>query len=310
MRSKILFSACIIICSVFCISGYCDNPGLSLTLSSTKSSYHEEDEIVLALTIENTSSEEKRVDLKYLQPVEKKYLYVAESPYRLAVEFNGKPADRFTNYMPQEPKPGTLSLTMKPGEKIAWGVWFPYWYYHYGLPGQFRIRLLYGDIVSNEVTFSVLKSSGAPVGGSINVNPDFTQGGELLYGWKLHDRKTVWDRENNQLVFHLDRTTAEGEGLWAYSLFYEIESPGEYQLKARFKSSAPEVIIFVEEWKLLGGRRRRPDREECPIHPEDDWSEYTFNMAFKPGIRWIRIKLYSYLSAGDIYFKNVSLTKK
>lgn len=311
MTGKTLLSTVLYIS--LCIYIYCDGNELSFTLSSEKSSYYEEEEVVLTLAIKNTSTEETRIDLKYLQPIEKKYIFVEKEPFGLLIEFNDVQVERFTNHIPPEPKPGTLSVTIKPVEEVIWRVPFPYYYYPFNLPGQFKIKLQYRDIISNEVVFNIQKSPGMTEGDSININPDFSQGKDHPYGWKLHNKNTVWDREHNQLVFHLDKTTAEGEGLWVYSLFYEIEpsrSSTEYCLNVKLKSPSPEVIIFIEGWKIVNGRRRRIERYECVIHPQTEWNEPVFNLSFKPEVRWLRIKVYAYLNAGDIYFKNVSLIKK
>lgn len=112
MRLKILLLSCVIFYSAFCGSVQAESPGLAFALSSEKDSYYEEEEIVLKLVIENVSTEEKQIELRYLQPVENKHLYVAEEPFRLDVEFNGSPVERFTNHMPPEPKPCILPTFM------------------------------------------------------------------------------------------------------------------------------------------------------------------------------------------------------
>jgi hypothetical protein len=286
------------------------NNEFSLSLSIEKNSYYEEEEVILSFTIENLSGEDKQIEIEYLQPVENRFLFAGEV-FHLIVNFNDRLIENFTNHMPPEPKPGIFPVSIKPREKVMWKIPFPYYYYPLPLPGQFRVKLQYQDCISNEIVFNVQKSPGKKTDGSIIKNPTFSQGLNYPYGWKIKNKTILWDKENHMLVFNLNKKTAEGEGLWIYSLFYEIHAPAEFSLSVRLKSSAPDVIIFVEGWGLVGGRRRRIERNECFGETGSEWRENTFNLVFtKQEVKWVRIKLYSYLRAGTVYFDSIYLNKK
>jgi hypothetical protein len=310
MKRKNLFSLLLFSPLLIYFTTCFGDNNLSLYLSTEKGSYYEEEEIILSLVIENVSDEDKQIEIQYLQPVENTFIFTGGT-FLLTVRFNDDLVDRFTNHMPPEPKPGILPVLIKKGQKISWKVPFPYYYYPLSLPGEFRIKLQYQQYVSNEVAFDVKKSEGKKSNEAVIVNPDFSQGKDYIYGWKLHDKKTIWDREKHLLVFNLNKKTAEGEGLWVYSLFHKIEAPAELNISVRLKSNGPKVIIFVEGWGLVNGRKRRIERNECFVTSENEWQEDTFDVVFKkPEVRWVRIKLYSYLKAGTVYFESINLNKK
>ncbi len=310
MRFKMLLFLCAVLYYPACNHSYCDDHGLSFTLSTEKNSYYEEEEIAIKLVIENISAEDRGIEMQYLEPVERRCLFAGDF-FRLIVEFRGSIIQGFTNHMPPEPKPLILPVLIKPGEKDVWEIPFTYYYYPLNLPGQFRVKLQYRGVTSNEVVFDVKESPGTPEDGSLNINPGFSQGRDYPYGWKVSDKRTVHDTENNLLVFNLDKNTAEGEGLWVYSLFFGIESPSKLRLQVNMQSFAPEVIIFVEGWGLVKGRKRLVERNECFVTSGTDWEKNSFDVIFKkPEVRWGRIKVFSYLNPGTVSFDRVSLSKK
>jgi len=280
----------------------------SLFLSAQKASYSQEEDVFLILDIENISGQTAGIDIEYLQPVENRVLFMGGS-FNLSVETGEGKLGTFTNHMPPEPRPGSLKIKMEPGEKIRWKIFFPYYYYPVKTPNTFKVKAVYGDLVSNEAVVSVEAAEGKVEKGGLVVNPDFSQGSGFPCGWKLTGERTLWDKSEKLMVFHLDKAVAESEGVWVYSLLHEIKTPAELRLDAKIKSSAPEVIIFVEGWGIAGGRRRRLERNELFVHPDREMKNYTFRVIFKnPKVEWFRIKLYSYLKPGSVWFDSVDIS--
>ncbi|HOL67592.1 MAG TPA: hypothetical protein PKX93_09075, partial [bacterium] len=216
----------------------------------------------------------------------------------------------FTNHMPPEPKPGSFRVDLAPGESISWSIPFPYDYYPVRLPCSFRVRLLWQRIESNEVTFQVLASTGTVNKTELLVNSDFSEGETFPCGWRIEHQTIFWNKQEKLLHFLLDVPTATGEGLWVYSLLRPIKTPGSFTLHLKAKSSGPEIIVFVEGWGLVAGRRRRLERNECFAHPATpDWETYRFNVVFsKPEVKLVRIRLFAYGRAGSVWFRKVCLT--
>jgi hypothetical protein len=279
---------------------------LSLVLSADKGIYPQEEEIFFSLTFRNISEEAYCLDMEYLQPREKMNIFTG-GEFRLEVESSEGKLGFFTNHMPPEPRPGRFDVHLGPGEDITWKIFFPHYYYPFEIPNTFKVKASYKDFVSNEVIVRVERSAGMTLGRGI-VNPGFSSGETFPYGWKLLNGMTSWDKEAEKLVFNLDKKTAYGEGIWVYSLFYGIESPVELILDIKVRSEAPEVIVFVEGWGLAGGRRRRLERNELFVHPVNKMEGYTFRVVFKkPEVKWFRIKLYSYLRPGRVWFDSVGI---
>ncbi|HPP08079.1 MAG TPA: hypothetical protein PK303_03035, partial [bacterium] len=111
-------------------------------------------------------------------------------------------------------------------------------------------------------------------------------------------------------MYNVDRPTAESEGYWAYSIFHEVSSPSDYVLSVKTKTSGPIIIIFVEGWGMVEGRRRRIERNECFYHqaPDQTWKTQIRNVTFKnPAVKWMRLKLYVYGCPGKVWFSNLSM---
>ncbi|HOK56845.1 MAG TPA: hypothetical protein PKV21_06965 [bacterium] len=298
----------IIINFIFFISIlFCEN--FEFTLSSVKNVFYEEEEVILNLKIKNLSKENEEIKVQYLQPKEKNFLFVGEN-WSLEVISNNKKIENFTNHIPPEPKPGELNISVKPEEILNFSIPFPYYYYPLAFPLKFKVCLKYKNFSSNEIEFVVLESKGKNLKNSLILNYDFREGEEYPYGWKIGNNNVKW--ENKDFIsFSLNKETAEGEGLWIYSIFNEIKTPSQYLLSVKCKSEGPNIIIFIEGWGIVKGRKRCIERNECHIFPENKWKEYNFNIKFEnENVKWFRVKLYSYLNEGKVYFDRVELNKK
>ena len=278
----------------------------SLVLSSEKNMYTQEEEVVLVLEIKNISTKTLSVGIEYLQPIENQNIFIG-GDFQLSIKSSEGPLISFTNYMPPEPRPGKRDVEIEPGEKVGWKIFFPYYYYPLKLPNQFKIQISYKNIVSNEIVVSIKETKGKTEKGIVLI-PNFTQGEGSPFGWRLVDRKVVWDKEKGELVFNLDKQTAESEGVWLYSLFHKIETPTELGLDIKVKSGAPKVIVFVEGWGIVRDRRRRLERNELFVYPNKEMKNYRFTVLFNNSkVEWFRIKLFSYLKSGEVWFDFVDM---
>lgn len=293
-----------------CLKAGTEN-AISLHLATTKTIYAEEEYIFLPLVVENTSAQTQIFSVSYLQPKEKKHLFVGDR-FSLHVIAQDQIIPSFTNHMPPEPHPGTLQISLPPGENLTWKIPFPYDFYPVKLPCLFRVFLVWEGIKSNEVCFQVMNSGGKSQPDSLIVNSDFSQGETFPWGWKIEHQTVFWNKQEKMLCFSLDVPTATGEGLWVYSLFRPIQSPGTYTLQLTARSQGPEIIVFVEGWGLVGERRRRLERNECFAHPPNqDWKDYNFQVVFtKPEVKWFRIRLFTYGQAGSVWFKRLILNQQ
>jgi len=282
---------------------------LELKLTLMKDVFFEEEEIVLNLKIKNLSNQTEEIKIQYLQPKEKNFLYIG-GDWSLSVFSNDRKIENFTNHIPPEPKPGELNLSIKPDEELKILIPFPYYYYPLILPSKFKVQLKYKNFSSNEIEFTVLESKGKNKKDNLIINPDFKEGEKYPYGWKIENENIFWENKDF-IIFSLDKKTTEGEGLWIYSIFNEIKTPSEYILSVKCKSEGPLIIVFVEGWGLVNERKRKIERNECHIFPENEWKEYFFNIKFEnENVKWFRIKLYSYLKEGKVYFDKVELMEK
>jgi len=293
---------------VFLIINFLLLQNLSIHLSIPKKVYYEEENVKICLSIKNLCDKSKKIRIPYLQPFEKKNIFVGEDAV-LEVKVNGKKLDNFTNHMVPEPKPGVKDIVIGPKKEILWEIPFPYYYYPIGLPSNFEVKLLWNGLSSNTVSFRVLPSEGKREGENILINGDFSQGKDFPYGWKIESKNVFWEKEKKKLKYILDKKIASGEGLWIYSIFYPVSSPSSYLLKVRTKSSAPEIIVFVEGWGIVKGRKRRIERNECFLHLKDNkWRTFTFKIKFSnPSVKWIRVKPYAYLKPGTVYFDSIEI---
>lgn len=292
---------------LFSASSFARAEDLSLVLSAEKNLYRQEEEIFFSLTIRNISDETSHIEIEYLQPEKNQTIFIGKG-FQLTVETQEGAVEFFTNEMPPEPRPGSLDVKMEAGEKTTWKIFFPYYYYPLKLPNTFKVKARYKGFVSNEVVVAVKEPEGKIKEGNFIINPDFSEGEHQPYGWKILNEKTFWEKERGRLVFSLDEKTAYGEGVWVYSLFYAIETPVELNLDIAVKSAAPEVNVFVEGWGMAGGRRRCLERNELFVHPDNTMKDYTFKVVFNmPEVEWFRIKLFSYLRPGLVWFDSVNL---
>ena len=147
---------------------------------------------------------------------------------------------------------------------------------------------------------------------NILLNSDFLQGDKFPSGWEIENKKVHWEKDKGYLKYSLDKATAFGEGLWVYSIFHKIKSPNSFILKVKAKSNGPEIIVFVEGWGMLKGRKRRIERNECFLHPESDaWQNYRIKLKFvNPMVEWLRVKPYIYLKPGTVYFDRIELIEE
>lgn len=293
--------------------------GMQLVLESPKSIYQEEETVFLNLTIINDSSEIKTYIIEFLQPRENNWMYIGNL-HKLKIE--GIPEmNNFTNHMPPEPKPHSPQtnknykpVVLNSGETYRIRIPFFYDYYPVRLPATFNVSFYWLDRVSNSVVFTVLPTKGTRKGNNLIINGNFSEGeGNILYGWRILDERTVWDSSQKFMMYSVDRKTAESEGYWAYSVFHEISSPSEYVLNVRTKTNGPIIIIFVEGWGIVGGRRRRIERNECFYHQpaNQTWETQVRNIKFmNPEVKWLRLKLYVYGSPGEVWFSDLSMVKK
>lgn len=293
--------------------------GMQLFLESPKNVFQEEETVLLKLKIFNESSSVESYIVEFLQPREKNWMYIGNL-HKLEIENIPEMKD-FTNHMPPEPKPHSpqtnknyKGIILNPGEIYEIYIPFFYDYYPVKLPVTFNVKLVWLDKVSNPVVFTVLPTKSTKKENNIIINGDFSEGsGNIPYGWKILDERTFWDSGQKFLMYDVDRKTAESEGYWAYSIFHEISSPGEYLLSVKTKTSGPTIIIFVEGWGIVNGRKRRIERNECFYHQpaNQTWQTQIRNVRFtKPEVKWFRLKLYVYGSPGKVWFSDISMVKK
>jgi len=174
---------------------------------------------------------------------------------------------------------------------------------------MFTVRLRFGDAVSNPAVFTVKPSEGTREAGGIFVNPNFSEGRDAPYGWKLHDPKIAWDRAGRAVSLALDKPTAEGEGLWVYSVFNPVAVPGRFTAEIGTSPGRSEVIAFIEGWGVVAGRRRRIERIEWFVHPGDlkDGRLSREVSLVNPNVRWVRVRLFAYLHPGTVRFTRFDL---
>ena len=283
---------------------------LSLHLSAPEKNYCQEEHVILNLEIRNTSQDNEKITFPYLQPKEKNCLFIGKD-FLLDIQSGNNIIENFTNHMPPEPKPGKFEVVLEPGKQFSCNVPFPYYYYGDKLPQTFAVTVKYKNLCSNTVKFSVEQTQGTQKNNNLLSNGDFSQGSNNLpYGWKKASKTVTWDKNNHLLKFSLDKPTAFGEGLWIYSIYYPIKAPCSFTLKLTARSTAPEIIVFIEGWGIVKGRKRRLERTECFAHPEKEteWKQFSFPVRFdNPRVQWVRVKLYSYLKPGCVYFDKVIL---
>ncbi len=290
--------------------------GMQLKLESPQNTYYEEQQILLNLTILNNSTETESYIIEFLQPRESNWMYIGNL-HKLEIEGIPEMAN-FTNHMPPEPKPHSPEtnpeykpVVLKPDDTYKILIPFFYDYYPVELPKTFKLRLHWHGVYSNTVSFTVLPTKGKKEKTNIIINGEFSQGENgKPYGWKILDDKAQWDSSQHFLLYDVDRRTAENEGYWVYSVFHKIDSPSDYVLSVKTKTSGPIIIIFVEGWGIVNGRRRRIERNKCFYHQpaNQTWETQVRNVCFKKSdVKWMRLKLYVYGAPGKVWFSDLSM---
>ncbi|MCM8825835.1 MAG: hypothetical protein NC937_06860 [Candidatus Omnitrophica bacterium] len=290
--------------------------GTQLILESSKNVYYEEETVLLHLTIFNDSSAIESHIIEFLQPREKNWMYIGNL-HKLEIK-DIPEMQNFTNHMPPEPKPHSPQtnknykpVVLNSGESYKIMIPFFYEYYPVNLPATFNVKLHWLENSSNSISFTVMPTKGTKKQNNLIINGDFSEGeGNIPYGWKIFDERTLWDSSQKFLMYNVDRQTAETEGYWAYSVFYEVSSPCQYILSVRTKTSGPVIIIFVEGWGIVQGRKRRIERNECFYHQRADqtWETQIRKVKFaNPEVKWVRLKLYVYGNAGKVWFSDLSM---
>lgn len=149
-------------------------------------------------------------------------------------------------------------------------------------------------------------------GKNILVNGDFSQGKKFPSGWVTDNKNVSWISSRHLILFTLDKNTAETTGVWLYSVFYPVNSPSSWILSIQAKTSGQQLIVFVEGWGIVAGKRRRIERNDCFFHPKStEWQDYTSKAIFEdPDVKWLRLKIFAYLTPGKVFFRKVSLQPK
>ncbi|MCL5409071.1 MAG: hypothetical protein M1135_03550 [Candidatus Omnitrophica bacterium] len=294
-------------CLLFIISAYGKN--FSIVLSSKKSCYMEEETISLNVTIKNISPTSKQLKFNYLQPITDNALFV---PSDFKLKIFKKDIHRFTNWLPPEPKPGIKLIYLKPGSSINFNLPFPWYHYPINLPVKFHLKIDYKNNYSNTILLKIIPTPGKKGKKNILVNGNFSQGKNFPFGWMLDNKNVSWNSQKHLVRFSLDKNTAENQGVWLNSIFYPVQSPSSWALSIKAKTTGPQLIVFVEGWGIVDGERRLIERNDCFFNTQaNQWKTYTSRAIFEnPDVKWLRIKLFAYLTAGTVLFKKVDLQQK
>lgn len=294
-------------CLFFIIRAQGDN--FSVVLSSGKQCYMQEEKISLRVVIKNISQTTKQLKFDYLQPIENNALFV---PSDFKLEVYKKTIHNFTNWIPPEPRPGSKVISLKPGESSAFNLPFPWYYYPVNLPAEFHLRVSYKNIKSNTLLLKIIPTAGKKEGKNILVNGDFSQGKTFPFGWVTVSKNVSWLPQQHSILFTLDKNTAETYGVWLYSIFYTIKSPSSWILSIQAKTNGQQLMVFVEGWGIVDGRKRLIEENECFFHPNGTkWEKYHSKAVFEnPDVKWLRLKIFAYLIAGKVLFRKVDLQPK
>jgi hypothetical protein len=156
-------------------------------------------------------------------------------------------------------------------------------------------------------------------------NGDFSKGKTLPEGWQIvrDDVKAQveWVRRpggaetDKCLTYRLKKDTAASSGIAVLSESIPVEEGACYRVGADILSKAPSVILFVKGYADIAGQPREIYNHQARYYPEKkgEW-ERRMTEAFRPRHPWLkvqslRVMLYAYWPAGDVYFDNVSVRK-
>jgi hypothetical protein len=128
------------------------------------------------------------------------------------------------------------------------------------------------------------------------------------------------------LLMRMSKTVAENNGLACESTWMPVEQGKKYRFTARYHSTGPTTHVFLK------GFGEKADAYSDPKNPESTRREFyraqvlprgknagweLMEMDFTPGtvkagdprIQWLRVDLYIYLHAGDVYFDDITVKK-
>jgi len=116
---------------------------------------------------------------------------------------------------------------------------------------------------------------------------------------------------NKVIRFTLDRRVAENEGVMYYSDYFPVEEGAKYRFQCRWRSSGPDVKIFVKCYDAVSesSQRREVYRNQQNLKgPRNTWNTQTEDFTpkhTKYTPRWGRVMLYAYLAPGVVEFDDV-----
>jgi len=154
-------------------------------------------------------------------------------------------------------------------------------------------------------------------------NGDFSKGQDLPEGWTVvrDDVKAQveWTRRpggaetDKCLAYRMKPAAADSSGIAVLSAEVAVEEGAYYRVGADILSKGPSVIIFVKGYADFDGQMREIYNHQARYYPEKkgEW-ERRLTEAFRPRHPWLKVKslrvmLYAYHPAGDVYFDNVSV---
>ena len=156
-------------------------------------------------------------------------------------------------------------------------------------------------------------------------NADFSKGKELPEDWTVvrDDVKdqVAWERRpggtetDRCLAYHINEATAATSGIAVLGAEIPIEEGAYYRVGVDILSKKPKVILFIKGYGRVGGELREIYNHQARYYPEKpgEW-ERRLTEAFRPRHPWLkverlRVMLYAYHPAGDVFFDNVSVRK-
>lgn len=157
------------------------------------------------------------------------------------------------------------------------------------------------------------------------VNGGFSKGRELPEGWTVVRpdcaAQVKWltrpggPEADKCLAYAMTRETADGTGIAVLSDYLPVEEGAHYRAACEILSRGPKVILFVKGYAEVEGQRREVFNHQARYYPEKPgrW-ERRGTEAFSPQhplakVRWLRVMLYAYHPAGEVFFDNVSVRK-
>ncbi|HOX04958.1 MAG TPA: hypothetical protein PK280_01040 [Planctomycetota bacterium] len=156
-------------------------------------------------------------------------------------------------------------------------------------------------------------------------NGDFAKGRELPEGWTVvrddvrdqvaAERRPGGAEADRCLAYRMKSAVADSSGIAVLSAEIPVEEGAFYRVGVDILSKGPKVIIFVKGYASFGGELREVYNHQARYYPEKpgDW-ERKLTEAFRPRHPWLkveklRVMLYAYHPAGDVFFDNASVRK-